>query len=291
MNPTVIVIGGANMDIGGSPSGDFRLHDSNPGVVHLRPGGVGRNIAHNLHLLGAQVSLITALGEDFFGEALRRSCSELGLDLSMSLTVRDLRTSTYLYLSEGSGELHAAIADMGVTARLTPDYLCRWLPRLERADAVVLDANLPQESIEFLCENCHVPLYADPVSSAKATRLKNVLPYLAAIKPNALEAELLTAEHDATMAARALMAKGVRRVFISMGSQGLLAAEGEDVLKLPALSCEVVNATGAGDAAMAAIVWSGICGADLAESAMAALTAGAQTAACASTVNPKLKLE
>jgi len=280
MKPTVIVIGGANMDIGGSPSGDFRLHDSNPGVVHLRPGGVGRNIAHNLHLLGAQVSLITALGEDFFGEALRRSCGELGLDLSMSLTVRDLR-----------GELHAAIADMGVTARLTPDYLCRWLPRLERADAVVLDANLPQESIEFLCENCHVPLYADPVSSAKATRLKNVLPYLAAIKPNSLEAELLTAEHDVTMAARALMAKGVRRVFISMGSQGLLAAEGEDVLKLPVLSCEVVNTTGAGDAAMAAIVWSGIRGADLAESAMAALSAGAQTAACASTVNPKLKLD
>ena len=63
------------------------------------------------------------------------------------------------------------------------------------------------------------------------------------------------------------------------------------MLKLPALSCEVVNTTGAGDAAMAAIVWSGICGADLAESAMAALTAGAQTAACASTVNPKLKLD
>ncbi len=290
MNPSVIVIGGANMDIGGSPSGDFRLHDSNPGVVHLRPGGVGRNIAHNLHLLGAQVSLITALGDDFFGEALRRSCNELGLDLSMSLTAHDLRTSTYLYLNEPHGDMHAAIADMGITARLTPDYLRRWLPRLERADAVVMDANLPQESIDFLCENCHVPLYADPVSSAKATRLKNALPYLTAIKPNALEAELLTAEHEATVAARSLMARGVRRVFISLGAQGLLAAEGEDVLKLPALSCELVNVTGAGDAAMAAIVWSGIQGADLAESAMAALSAAAQTASCVSTVNPKLKL-
>ena len=86
------------------------------------------------------------------------------------------------------------------------------------------------------------------------------------------------------------MARGVQRVFISLGAQGLLAAEGEDVLKLPALSCELVNVTGAGDAAMAAIVWSGIQGADLAESAMAALSAAAQTASCVSTVNPKLKL-
>ena len=138
MNPSVIVIGGANMDIGGSPSGDFRLHDSNPGVVHLRPGGVGRNIAHNLHLLGAQVSLITALGDDFFGEALRRSCNELGLDLSMSLTAHDLRTSTYLYLNEPHGDMHAAIADMGITARLTPDYL-KAMRRSEPCSAVVQD--------------------------------------------------------------------------------------------------------------------------------------------------------
>ena len=58
--PRITVIGGANMDVGGSPVAALRLHDSNPGAVRLRPGGVGRNIAHDLCLLGPDVSLVTA---------------------------------------------------------------------------------------------------------------------------------------------------------------------------------------------------------------------------------------
>ena len=42
------VIGGLNADIWGRPSGPIILRESNPGSVTLTPGGVGRNIAHDL---------------------------------------------------------------------------------------------------------------------------------------------------------------------------------------------------------------------------------------------------
>ena len=57
-----VVAGGVNMDICGKPALALRMRDSNPGFVSLKPGGVGRNIAHNLCLLGMDVSLIAAIG-------------------------------------------------------------------------------------------------------------------------------------------------------------------------------------------------------------------------------------
>ena len=288
--PRVVVVGGANMDVGGAPAAALRLRDSNPGEVRLRPGGVGRNIAHDLRLLGLDVALVTALGDDLFGAALRQSCEARGLDLSMTLTVPGARTSSYLYVTDG-GEMHVGVADMDVIARLGPDVLAPLLPKLDAADAVVLDANLSAGAIDFLAENCRAPLYADPVSAAKAQRLRRALPKLAAIKPNAIEAAALTGEADPERALRALLDAGVKRVFVSLGADGLLAAEGKTILRLPCLPCRVVDTTGAGDAAMAAVVWAGLRGLGLAETGRAALSAGAQTAACAETNPPSLRLD
>lgn len=284
--PRVTVIGGANMDVGGSPAAALRLRDSNPGAVRLRPGGVGRNIAHDLRLLGMEVSLVTALGDDVFGAALRQSCEALGVDLSMTLTVPGARSSSYLYVSDGAGDTLVGIADMDVTERLTPEALLPLLPRINASDAVVIDANLSAETIGFLAEACTAPLIADPVSTTKAPRLLAALPQLTAIKPNALEAAALTGEDDPERAARALLRAGVRRVFISLGAGGMLAAEGEKLLHLPSSPCRAVNTNGAGDAATAAVVWAGVRGLDLAETARAALSAGAQAAVCAET-NPQ----
>lgn len=78
MKQAVTVIGGANVDIGGRPAAALALHDSNPGFVTQRFGGVGRNVAHNLALLGLPVSFITALGGDLYGSGLRESCRAPG---------------------------------------------------------------------------------------------------------------------------------------------------------------------------------------------------------------------
>jgi len=285
------VIGGTNLDVSGSPRLPLRLHDSTPGLVRLRPGGVGRNIAHALRLLGAEVSLVTALGDDLFGESLRRSCAGLGIDLSLALTVEGARSSSYLYVTDASGDLLAGIADMDVVAALTPERLAERIGRINRCDAVVVDANLSGDALAWLAEHCLAPMIADPVSAAKAPRLAPLLPKLLAIKPNRAEAFALTGESSPEAAARALLSRGVRRVFISLGEQGMLAAEGDALLRLPCRSGPVVNSNGAGDAATAALAWSFLRGLDLGESAAAALEAAAQVCASEETSPPELKLD
>lgn len=286
----ITVIGGANTDIGGGPAASLRLHDSNPGRIEVRAGGVGRNIAHNLALLGLPVRLIAAVGDDLFGAGLKAGCAAVGIDVSRMLTVPGARSSTYLYVTDGAGEMHVGIADMDVVQRITPDYLRPLLGELNASTAVVADANLSAETLDFLAEHCTAPIYADPVSTAKAPRMKRLLPRLAAFKPNALEAALLTGEDDPERAARALLGLGTRRVFVSLGAEGLIAAEGDRLLRLACEPGEIVNTTGAGDAAMAAVVWAGVRGLDLYQTAKAALSAGAQTCAVKETNNPHLKL-
>ena len=63
-SPYIAVVGGVNIDIGGRSDAPLVAGDSNPGRIRSSLGGVGRNIAHNLALLGAKVRLITALGAD-----------------------------------------------------------------------------------------------------------------------------------------------------------------------------------------------------------------------------------
>lgn len=276
------------MDIWGKPERALILKDSNPGTVSLRPGGVGRNIAHDLRLLGLEVSLVAAIGGDVYASAITENCRELGIDLRFAPVFPEMRSSTYLYISDENGDMELAVSDMEICSALTPDYVASVLPQL-RAGAVVVDANLPEETVKYICENCPIPVYADPVSTAKAIKLLPVLGHLAAMKPNALEAERLTGEADPERAARALVDRGVKRVFVSLGSRGMIAADQEQLIRLPAPLAPVVNTTGAGDAATAAIVLAGMMGLDLRDSAQLAQKAGAVTCGSESPNAEKLR--
>lgn len=275
------------MDIWGRPGKSLVPRDSNPGTVTMRPGGVGRNIAHDLRLLGLEVSLVAPIGGDVYASAVVDSCQALGIDLSFAPVFKDMRSSTYLYITDEAGDMELAISDMELCAALTPELVAPILPRL-KADAVVVDANLPPETIAYICENCPLPVYADPVSTVKAMKLQPVLHRLAAIKPNALEAERLTGESNPERAALALVDRGVQRVFLSLGAQGMIAADGKELLRLPGLATQVVNATGAGDAATAAIVLAGIRGMSLGDAALLAQKAGAVTCRSESANAPEL---
>ena len=85
--PYIAVVGGVNMDIGAVSDAPLVARDSNPGRVTTSLGGVGRNIAHNLCLLGEQVSMITVLGQDSFAQSVRENAADIGLDLSHSATI------------------------------------------------------------------------------------------------------------------------------------------------------------------------------------------------------------
>lgn len=284
-----VVIGGVNLDIGGRPSAQPRLRDSNPGMVERRPGGVGRNIASDLRLLGVQVRLLAAFGGDADSAALLESCREAGIDMGLAQCFPERRCSTYMYVTDESGNMLVAVNDMSVCDCLTPERVEPLLPRLQGAGALVLDANLPEETIALLCARVDAPIYADPVSAAKARRLLPALRGLRAIKPNALEAQTLTGESDPERAALALLEAGVDRVFVSLGSEGMIAAEAGKLLRRPCIGARAVDSTGAGDAATAAIVWAGLRGLDLGQTLEAALRAGALTCESRSTNSERLR--
>lgn len=291
-----VVVGGVNVDIGGRSFSPLVAADSNPGSVSVSLGGVGRNIAHNLSLMGVDVRLLTAYGDDLHGERVAASCSELGIDLSNALRIPGAATSTYLYLAAPDGEMALAVSDMAVCEKITPGYLAANLTVLQNAQVVVADANIPAQSLQYLAENSTVPLFVDPVSTAKAEKLRPILHKIHTLKPNRLEAELLSGvkierKEDVVKAADALTELGLHRMFISLGADGVYAAMGSERVWLPNLPGHMVNTTGCGDAFMAALVWAYLEGSDLAASAKAGLAAGSIAMESAETINPAMSAE
>jgi pseudouridine kinase len=288
-----VVVGGVNVDIGGRSFAPLVEADSNPGSVSISLGGVGRNIAHNLSLLGTDVRMLTAYGDDLNGERVAASCSSLGIDLSHAQQIAGGTTSTYLYLTDPNGEMALAVSDMEICKQISPQYLAANLPLLQNAQIVVADTNIPAESLQYLAENCTCPLFIDPVSTTKAEKIRPILSRIHTLKPNKLEAELLSGirirtDEDLEAAAAKLLEMGVHRLFISLGAEGVYAAMGNQRVRHPNLPGNMVNTTGCGDAFMAAIVWAYLEGMDLASTARAGLAAGSIAMESAETINPAM---
>ncbi len=295
IRPYAVVVGGVNIDIGGRSIAPLVAGDSNPGHIRTSLGGVGRNIAHNLALLGAEVKLITALGEDDNARRVEESCRALGIDLAESLRVAHGATSTYLFLADHNGDMALAMSDMAIYENLTSAFLETKLAVLNAAALVVLDTNLPEESICYLAEHCTAPLFADPVSAAKAGKLHAVLGKLHTLKPNRMEAELLsgvtvTDEASLRRAAETLLATGLERVFISLGADGVLAADHAQMLHIANPPARMVNTTGCGDAFMAAVARASLDALPLEETAKRGLAASALAMESADTINPAMSL-
>ena len=291
-----VVVGGVNVDIGGRSFVPLVAADSNPGQVTMSLGGVGRNIAHNMSLLGLDVRLLTAYGNDLNGQRVAASCAELGIDMSHALQIPGAATSTYLYLTDPDGEMALAVSDMAICNEITPAYLASKLSVLQNARVVVVDTNIPAESLQYLAENCTAPLFVDPVSTVKAVKLKPILDKIHTLKPNRLEAELLSGvpihcTDDVAKAADKLLQMGVHRLFISLGADGVLAAMGDEKLWLPNLPGNMVNTTGCGDSFTAALVWAYLEGKDLRDTTLAGLAAGSITMESKETINPAMSAE
>lgn len=294
--PYVTVVGGVNMDIGGRSAKTLVPQEFNPGTVRMSLGGAGRNIAHNLSLLDVDARLLTVFGDDLYAQRIAASCGELGIDISQSPVIPNGHTSTHLFINDAAGDRVLSVSDGDIYRHLTPHILASRQRLLSASQLLVIDTNIPTESIAWLADNCPVPIFADPVSTAKAGKLQGVLGKLHTLKSNRMEAELLsgvaiTDAESLRLAADTLLATGLRRVFISLGRDGVFAADHSGQVHLPVLPADMRNATGCGDAFMAAIAWAYLRGTDLAHTAKAGLAAAAISMESAETINPELNAE
>ena len=290
-----VVIGAANIDIGGTPYKPLIPGDSNPGVIKMSYGGVARNIAHNMTMLGVDVEFLTAVGDDALGMEMLKRCEGTGMDTSLSVIVPGSSSSVYLFINDEKGEMELALSHVDIVKNINPEYLESISDVINSAAVVVADCNLTQKAILKLKEICKVPLYMDTVSVSHADKIKGHLDGIDTLKPNLLEAEFLTdmiieSEYDCLEAARALINQGVRRVFISMGPEGMIAADKDHAIMVDRYPVTVRCTTGAGDSAMAAIVWSTLNeeGDGLAAPAMAANAAAASTISVDATIHPDM---
>lgn len=301
---SVVVVGGANMDIKARSTRAIELRTSNPGLAMSTPGGVGRNIAENLARLGSPTHLVAPVGSDPFGEEVVAATRAAGVVVDHLIATHDA-TGTYLAVLDTDGELVVAVSNMRATDRLTVRQLMGARDLLSHATLLVLDGNIPEAPAAWLLDFAaavEVPVVVDPVSVAKARPLGRLLspqrPVLA-LTPNLDELGAIVGEPVAgtraaiAAAARRLHDVGVHTVWVRRGTRGSLLSTLDDrgraaVVTLPAPAVRAVDVTGAGDAMTAAFVHALMRGDGPVEAARFGQMAAALTVASPETVRPDL---
>jgi len=294
--PFVAVIGGANMDIHGTPDAALRPHDSNPGSVQSSPGGVARNIAENLARLGVDCRLVAPVGNDHHGQLLMQQGRAAGIDMRNMLQFDSANTSTYLSVLDDQGDMSVAISDMAILDRLGAEQLRAREKMLRQATMIVADTNLTDDALAYLTRTfTDHTLFVDTVSTAKAIRIKPYLSAVHTLKPGLIEAEEIAgikAPTDDRLPALAdwFHDHGVQRLFITLGPRGVFYSTGQEqgIERTPDASAQPVNAGGAGDAFVAGLVRAWLHQWPLLKSVRFALSTAKLTLAHAATNNPDL---
>jgi pseudouridine kinase len=249
------VIGGANVDVKAKTSADHIPRTSNPGLVSIKAGGVGRNIAHNLARLGASVSLLSVIGQDAFGEMLISETNKAGVNTDAIIRTNQT-TGSYVATLDEKGELITAVSDMGLLSLLTPEIVQKNKALFMASKHIILDCNLPEETLNEIAKLNRNHLIIEPVSVTKSQKLRNLLAnhkiYLAT--PNLDQIESLTGTREIPAAAKALHKMGLQNIVIHAGEQGAYVSDSNEINHIPSQAKTIIDVTGAGDAATAGLI-------------------------------------
>lgn len=254
MKHNVVVVGGTNTDLCGESYSPIVKEDSNIGRVTFSPGGVGHNIALNLSLMGEDVSFITAIGGDIFGNVLRNDLSR-SLDISNALFTEN-RSDIYLYVSSPDGDMYVAVNDMENIKRLDKTFIREKRDVIGKAECVVIEANLNSETIEEVTKHAHSLVLADAVSTLKVDRLLPSFGRIDVFKPNLMELEYLYGKRiddsrTLNSALESLLEKGVKAVLLTLGKKGAVYYSEKKIFYCPPRKVDALNTTGAGDSFLA----------------------------------------
>lgn len=291
----VVIIGSANIDVAGYSHESLNYADSNPGKIKFTPGGVGRNIAQNLALLGNKAWLLSAVGSDFYGQSLLTQTNQSGVYVDKCQIVPGENTSSYLSLLYNTGEMLVAINDMNISNAITAEYLAQHREFIQRAKVIVADCNISEEALAWILDNAaNVPVFVDPVSAWKCVKVRDRLNQIHTLKPNRLEAETLSGialsgRDDVAKVAAWFHQHGLNRLVLSMGGDGVYYSDisGENGWSAP-IKTNVIYVTGAGDATMAGLASCWVDGMPFAESVRFAQGCSSMALACEYTNNPEL---
>lgn len=291
----IYVIGGANVDIQGSSVQGIIPGDSNIGHISYSFGGVGRNIAENLALLGTKPVFVSVFGNDSTGTDMYRYCEAVGMDLSYSVKTNHV-SSTYLAVMDEKNDMVVAINDMHILDLFTVESVKPVMEKIGPEDYLVLDTNVSEEVLEYCTAHSKAPVAVDPISTVKAEKIAPYLSRVDLFKPNKLEAEHLsgisiTDEKSAADAVQYFLDKGVKNIVISLGRDGSAGGNAEGIFRLRHPFTAMKNATGAGDSFIAALVYARWQGKNLEEAVKFACAAASVTVESVFTVSENMNYE
>lgn len=301
MSEQILVVGATLTDVKGKPSRGLEPETSNPGRIQFSRGGTARNVAENLGLLGAEVKLISAIGDDMVGQSMLQQTMEAGANTDHVIVVPAANTGAYIALLDDDGSLAVALDDVSVMEHITGQYLADREHLFQEAALVLVDGSLSDEALETafqLADKYKVPICADPSSARMAHRLLPYLTRLHLVVPNEREAAVLCDvdydEYDPELSqqmAVQLIRQGVSIAVITLSNFGLMYATDNEYGFIPPRYADMVDSTGTGDALTAAIIFGLINGFEVTECMRLGAAAAGLTLQTEETVVPDLSLD
>ncbi|AZS89521.1 ribokinase [Streptomyces griseoviridis] len=253
------------------------------------PGGKGSNQAVAAARLGAEVALLTAVGDDDFGRAAHELWRAEGVDASRVLTA-GAPTMVGFILVEPSGENRIAIAP-GALDELDAAAVEGFRAEIAAADILIVSMEIPEDAVVAALRAGRENGTRTLLNPAPARPLPDACwPLIDVITPNQTEAPVLLgldAEHrlDDEELVSALRERTGGVALLTRGGQGALVAEASGVTAVPPLRARsVVDTTGAGDSFTAALAVALAEGRPVAEAAGFAAAAGAHTVSVAGVI-------
>ncbi|MFZ0544137.1 MAG: carbohydrate kinase family protein [Candidatus Promineifilaceae bacterium] len=301
MGDHFLIIGATLLDTKGKPRAGLEPATSNPASIRHTRGGTARNVAENLGRFGAEVKLLSAVGDDHTGRQLVAQTAEAGVDVSEVQIISNQRTGSYIVILDDEGSLSVALEDVSIMSHISPAYLYQRRRLFRDACMVLFDGSLGEESIAMivrLSTQYQVPLCADPSSARLAYKLRDYLPNLHLVVPNEVEAAALSEvdfsgfDPDASLeVAMLLMRSGVKTVIVTLSDFGLVYSTSDETGYIPARYSEFVDSTGTGDSVTAAVMFGMVNEFPITEAIRLGAAAASLTLQTSDTVVPDLSLD
>ena len=217
-------------------------------------GGKGANQAVAAAKLGAEVVMVTAVGDDMFADATIRNLERVGVDTSHVRRVKGKPSGVAPIMVEPSGE-NSILIVKGANADLSPADIDRAGDALKTCDLILMQLEVPLETVYAAIafgKRHGVKTVLNPAPATAALdveRIRDVTFFV----PNETELAILTGmpvdtESSITAAARSLLDKGIGTVIVTLGSRGALLTTPTGAQKIEPVAVKAVDTTGAGDA-------------------------------------------
>jgi ribokinase len=251
--PYILVAGSSNTDmVINSP------HLPAPGETiigssfFMNPGGKGANQAVAAVRLGGHVTFICKTGNDIFGKQAAAIFENEGIDISYLIEDADNPSGVALITVDDKGENTIVVAS-GSNGTLSRADIEHSKNVIENAAIVLMQLEIPVDTVEYIAgiaksKKVKVILNPAPACALPDALLRNV----SIITPNEKEAEMLTGIHvhsidSAKDAAKALSAKGIDTVIVTLGPKGALIYDGNNFEHVKSIEVKAVDTTAAGD--------------------------------------------